>query len=569
MIQRPTGADMPVYAALSTMRQQPTQDEIANGVIPLDTLPANWWNWLWNTITKAQNDLQYNDEVIFTEINNVLAAGGITPNPTADAQATHDQLIRAINVIKNAVATTTTLGVVKSSDTGTDGSVRVNTGGTMTVNGFGDLATLHTVDKSTITGAINEVHDEMDALNNDLTQEIQSEASEIRGEIGTLSSLTTSAKGSTVAAINELQNEVNFRPPRYMTAMTSGGFVSAAHGYISLKEFWSKIRAKYGDCATVGFVWALASDGYVSIDGTSSTDKVLLSGATVIYNCNNKGPENTYATFNALVIPGGGITDTYVMMASTADVANTLSLKRIIRLANANEVGALSSLNTTAKSSIVAAINELQSEVNTVAGGLQNISAFVPTLFSNDSHNNEMTLIGVTDMVNVTATFTAGSVYSPPEYMRITTGDGWVSLVRIEDLNTAAPSLRASYMQRFTLEAYTSDNRQANLEISATPVRNSDAASKIKSIIGNTSIGPLGKYDVSTNALPAYTRIENVRVYNEASGYTITSYVFGGTVALSYNSNAATFSAYLPNNYNVSRVLFDVVVVWNIPMSPV
>ena len=117
MIQRPTGADMPVYASLSTMRQQPTQDEIANGVIPLDTLPANWWNWLWNTITRAQNDLQYNDEVIFTEINNVLAAGGITPNPTADAQATHDQLIRAINIIKNAVATTTTLGVVKSSDT--------------------------------------------------------------------------------------------------------------------------------------------------------------------------------------------------------------------------------------------------------------------------------------------------------------------------------------------------------------------------------------------------------------------------------------------------------------------
>lgn len=209
MIQRPTGADMPVYASLSTMRQQPTQDEIANGVIPLDTLPANWWNWLWNTITRAQNDLQYNDEVIFTEINNVLTAGGITPNPTADAQATHDQLIRAINIIKNAVATTATLGVVKSSDTGTDGTVRVNTGGTMNVNGFGDLATLHTVDKDTVTGAINEVHDEMDALNTNLMQEIQNEASEIRGEIGTLSSLTTTAKTNLVAAINEVQSEVN------------------------------------------------------------------------------------------------------------------------------------------------------------------------------------------------------------------------------------------------------------------------------------------------------------------------------------------------------------------------
>ena len=263
MIQRPTGADMPVYAALSTMRQQPTQDEIANGVIPLDTLPANWWNWLWNTITKAQNDLQYNDEVIFTEINNVLAAGGITPNPTADAQATHDQLIRAINVIKNAVATTTTLGVVKSSDTGTDGSVRVNTGGTMTVNGFGDLATLHTVDKSTITGAINEVHDEMDALNNDLTQEIQTEAAEIRGEIGTLSSLTTSAKGSTVAAINELQSEVN-------TNKTSIGTLSSLTTtnkrsiVAAINELQSEVNTVAGGLQNIGISMPIVIDGVLT-----------------------------------------------------------------------------------------------------------------------------------------------------------------------------------------------------------------------------------------------------------------------------------------------------------------
>ena len=298
MIQRPTGADMPVYASLSTMRQQPTQDEIANGVIPLDTLPANWWNWLWNTITRAQNDLQYNDEVIFTEINNVLAAGGITPNPTSDAQATHDQLIRAINIIKNAVATTTTLGVVKSLDTGTDGTVCVNIGGTMNVNGFGDLATLHTVDKDTVTGAINEVHDEMDALNTNLTQEIQNEASEIRGEIGTLSSLTTTAKGSTVAAINELQAEVGGKAPTmHASAETTYGIGNADnYGHVKLTDAPGPADAASGTAATPKLVQDMVSGGLGAVNAVLYTFVVDSNEKLAAWANNDKASGQDYTS---------------------------------------------------------------------------------------------------------------------------------------------------------------------------------------------------------------------------------------------------------------------------------
>lgn len=237
MMQRPTGADVPVYASLSAMRQQPTQDEISNGVIPLDTLPASWWNWLWNTITRAQNDALYNDEVIFTELNNVLAAGGLTPNPVADPSAVHDQLVRAITIIKNAIATTTTLGVVKSTEDGTDGTVRVGAGGRMTVNGFGDTSALHTVNKTSLTSAINEVYDL---------------ATESEEDIGDISGLTTTAKDTVVDAINEVKDNADSRAiKKHDSATTEYGVGNAAnYGHVKLSDTVSTMGEDAGVAAT-------------------------------------------------------------------------------------------------------------------------------------------------------------------------------------------------------------------------------------------------------------------------------------------------------------------------------
>ena len=132
---------------------------------------------------------------------------------------------------------------------------------------------------------------------------------------------------------NAVQNKVvntalNNRLARHVTTMLGGGFVSAAGGYISIQNFWTKLVEKFGRSAEVFFNWANAKAGYVSLDGTANTNKVSLNGSTIIYNCTNT-PNTTYAVFQALVIPGGSITDSYIMTAQTAATAGTLSSKRI------------------------------------------------------------------------------------------------------------------------------------------------------------------------------------------------------------------------------------------------
>ena len=134
---------------------------------------------------------------------------------------------------------------------------------------------------------------------------------------------------STNAVQNKVVNSaLSARPARYTTTLLQGGFVSAQGGYISLLNFWTKLVDKYGTNAEVFFTWSSANSGYVSIDGTSSTNKVNLSGSTVIYRCNAK-PSSAWAIFHAIIIPSGSITDPYIITATTTATAGTLSSKRI------------------------------------------------------------------------------------------------------------------------------------------------------------------------------------------------------------------------------------------------
>ena len=45
----------PIYGASALYTEQPQGDDARDGVVPLDTLPAQWWNWLWNNITNYCN----------------------------------------------------------------------------------------------------------------------------------------------------------------------------------------------------------------------------------------------------------------------------------------------------------------------------------------------------------------------------------------------------------------------------------------------------------------------------------------------------------------------------------
>ena len=55
------------------------QPEYQNGVIPLDTLPAAWWNWLLYTITEQEKRMVRFFNSIFNEFRTLFPASSILP----------------------------------------------------------------------------------------------------------------------------------------------------------------------------------------------------------------------------------------------------------------------------------------------------------------------------------------------------------------------------------------------------------------------------------------------------------------------------------------------------------
>ena len=276
MQERPTGKNLHVYASLSTMRQEPSQSEMNNGVIPLDTLPAAWWNWMWNAITQAQNDSMHNDDILFTEINNVLTVAGITPGTSSQ----HDQLRQAIAVIKGAIATTAEAGSVLSTDSGTTGTVKVAADGKMTVNNFGDIASFHGATKDNLMGALNETYDIAYGSNN---------------SIGELSALTTAAKDTLVDAINEL--DAGKAPTMHASPETTHGIGNADnYGHVKLTDTPGSDDATSGTAATPKLVQDIVSGGLGAVNAVSYTFVVDSNEKLVQWANNDKAGGQDYTS---------------------------------------------------------------------------------------------------------------------------------------------------------------------------------------------------------------------------------------------------------------------------------
>ena len=140
---------MDVYASNSQYIQGPSPTQQAQGTIPLDTLPADWWNWLWKQITERINQASEGMESIYDEVMSVLTAASIEPS-----QLQSDQLLNAIKALSRVTGTSAIAGAVKSS---TDsGKVSIDEDGIMTVNGLGIPASLNTATKNVVS-AINEI----------------------------------------------------------------------------------------------------------------------------------------------------------------------------------------------------------------------------------------------------------------------------------------------------------------------------------------------------------------------------------------------------------------------------
>lgn len=140
---------MNVYASQSQYVKGPDKAAQAAGTVPLDTLPADWWNWLWKQITTRINEASNGMGSVYNEILSVLEAASITPSETSTTD-----LVNAIKAIAHTIGSSTTAGAVKSS--ATSGYVTIDADGYMTPNGMGVPTSLNTSSKQ-IVGAINEV----------------------------------------------------------------------------------------------------------------------------------------------------------------------------------------------------------------------------------------------------------------------------------------------------------------------------------------------------------------------------------------------------------------------------
>ena len=140
---------MPTYASQSSYLTPIPSANIERGVMPLDSLPADWWNWLWNNITLNEARIVQFINSVFSEINSVLSAAGVTPST-----ASTTDLKTAIQKLATTVATSAVPGSVLSSTL--SGKLRVIADGTASINGLGTPDQLETTSKEVVS-AINEV----------------------------------------------------------------------------------------------------------------------------------------------------------------------------------------------------------------------------------------------------------------------------------------------------------------------------------------------------------------------------------------------------------------------------
>lgn len=138
------------YGTSATYRDLPNEEQLRNGVVPLDSLPAAWWNCMWNMTNGAINCARYAAGVLIDEVNTVLAQAGVCVNCGCV-----DQLYQAINKIRQTIGTAAVAGAVKSSSTASEVAIDPTTG-IMSVNCLGNAASLTTT-AATVVGAINEL----------------------------------------------------------------------------------------------------------------------------------------------------------------------------------------------------------------------------------------------------------------------------------------------------------------------------------------------------------------------------------------------------------------------------
>lgn len=220
------------YGSSATYCSCPTDEQIAAGVIPLDSLPAAWWNWMWSKTNQAVNCARFTVGTLITELNTVLTQAGV-----CSCDACTDQLYQAITKLRRIVGDADYPGAVKSSTT--PGQISIDANGVMTANCVGN-ATQLTTSAHTLVGAINELKTTYDCNISDINSALGGKA-----PTGHASSETTYGVGSSA----------NY------------GHLKISDTYTSVLDECSGVAASQYALATA--YSALANAGYTTLGNTA------------------------------------------------------------------------------------------------------------------------------------------------------------------------------------------------------------------------------------------------------------------------------------------------------------
>lgn len=261
------------YGTSAVYSDYPSPEQMRAGVVPLDSLPAAWWNKMWCASNCAINEARDMVGQIITEVNNVLCQAGINPQA-----ACTDQLYQSINKIRQTLATASVPGAVVSSSTASEVAVDPTTG-RMTVNCLGNAASLST-SASTVVGAINELKSTYDCCFSDTATALNGKAP------------TSHASSATTYGVGSADNY---------------GHLKISDTYTSVLAACSGVAASQMALACVYAVAAAAAAGNISLGNTAGCALGTAAAGTAItaarsdhvhpkqtlVDCACKGPSGT------------------------------------------------------------------------------------------------------------------------------------------------------------------------------------------------------------------------------------------------------------------------------------
>lgn len=264
------------------------QPEYRDGVIPLDTLPAAWWNWLLYTITEQEKRMVRFFNSIFNEFRTVLTTGGIN----SFDETVNNQLVTAIQTMMRTPATTLIAGVIKAGTAYGTLAVDQQTG-VATVNGAG-TGQFDTLAQN-ITGAINEVKSAIDTETNNRTSADNTLQTAVNGKAPTNHASTTTDYG-----VGDATNYGHVKLSDSYTGATPG---TAAEGIAASQKALQDglnsimiIQANVPTGAIMPFAGASAPSGYLLCNGAAVSRTAYAALFSVIGTSYGSGDGST--TFN-------------------------------------------------------------------------------------------------------------------------------------------------------------------------------------------------------------------------------------------------------------------------------